>query len=162
VPDGHYFPSADISGLNRAFYFDITSYLPGDILVKVDRATMANGLESRMPFLDEDFLEFALSLPVNLKVNNTQTKIILRQAMWQYWPSQLINRKKEGFNVPVNIWLKTPEMQALARRIFSKKSPLRQLLPGLRATDSSLCRYRTWILITLGVWLRYHGISVSQ
>jgi asparagine synthase (glutamine-hydrolysing) len=150
VPDEKYIPSSDVRGIDRAFYFDLTTYLPGDILVKVDRAAMANGLETRLPFLDRDLVEFALSLPATLKIKDEETKVILRKAFSEYWPAELATRKKLGFSVPVHIWLRRPDMQALARRIFRKDSALRHLLPGVDPRQASILRHSTWILLALG------------
>ena len=159
VPDEKYIPSPDIRGIDRAFYFDLTTYLPGDILVKLDRASMANGLETRLPFLDKDVVEFALSLPSTLKIKNEQTKVILRKAFSGYWPAKLVTRKKLGFSVPTHMWLRRPDMQALARRVFRKNSALCHLLPGVSPHQASILRHSTWILLTLGVWLEQRNIS---
>ena len=159
VPDEKYIPSSDVRGVDRAFYFDLTTYLPGDILVKLDRAAMANGLETRLPFLDRDVVEFALSLPATLKIKNEQTKIILRKAFSEYWPAKLATRDKSGFSVPAHIWLRRRDMQALARRVFRKNSALCHLLPGIDPSQASILRHSTWILLTLGTWLEHQNIS---
>lgn len=86
---------------------DIESYLEGDILTKVDRATMQVALEGREPFLDHKLIEFALSLPDNLKLKNGQTKWILRQILYKYVPKELIERPKMGFGIPLDKWLST-------------------------------------------------------
>jgi len=159
VPDEKYIPPSSVRGIDRSFYFDLTTYLPGDILVKVDRAAMANGLETRLPFLDRDVVEFALSLPATLKMEGEQTKVILRKAFSEYWPAELATRKKLGFSVPVHMWLRRPDMQALAKRVFRKNSALRCLLPGIDPHQASILRHSTWILLALGVWLEYQNIS---
>ncbi len=142
--------------VNQAMYFDTTWYLPGDILVKVDRATMAHGLESRAPFLDVALAEFALSLPYRLKIDNFQTKVILRQATKHLLPAKLINRPKQGFGAPVVNWLKKPEIEPLLQKVFSKQSALSHLLPGIpkKAVTNS---YQGWILLVLGLWLEEHA-----
>lgn len=84
---------------------DITSYLEGDILTKVDRATMQVALEGREPFLDHKIIEFALSLPDSMKIRNGETKWILRQILYKYVPKQLIDRPKKGFSIPLDKWL---------------------------------------------------------
>ena len=142
-----------VKGLNRAFYFDLTTYLPGNILVKVDRASMAHGLETRAPFLDRELAEFALSLPASLKVDNTgRTKIILRHACEQYWPKEVRSRKKHGFGAPYRRWLQRPDVGALVARTFRANGPLRALLPGIPKSAPAVT-YETWILLTLGLWL---------
>lgn len=84
---------------------DIESYLEGDILAKIDRASMQVGLEGREPFLDHKIIEFALSLPDSVKIKNGQTKWILRQILNKYVPSSLMERPKMGFGLPLNEWL---------------------------------------------------------
>ncbi|MGZ8830696.1 MAG: asparagine synthase (glutamine-hydrolyzing) [Thermoanaerobaculia bacterium] len=159
VPGDYYRPSDDSAGLNRAFHFDLTSYLPGDILLKVDRAAMAHGLETRAPFLDRDLVEFALSLPSDLKVSADDTKIVLKEACRQYWPQSLWRRPKQGFGAPVAQWLQRADMQPLLNRVFGRGSHLRSLLPGLDESTRHERNYRTWFLLTLGLWLEAHDAA---
>jgi asparagine synthase (glutamine-hydrolysing) len=86
---------------------DIESYLEGDILTKVDRATMQVALEGREPFLDHKIIEFAMGLPDNMKIRDGQTKWILRQILYKYVPKELIEREKMGFGIPLDNWLST-------------------------------------------------------
>jgi len=160
APGDYYRPAPDAAGLNRAFYFDLTCYLPGDILVKVDRAAMAHGLETRAPFLDRDLAEFALSLPTALKVRGHETKIVLKTACQRYWPRELWQRDKQGFGSPTGTWLGLPDVQALVHRVFSPKSELRRLLPGLPPGSRPPRDYRTWCLLTLGLWLEHHEVPL--
>ena len=85
---------------------DIKTYLEGDIMTKVDRATMRVALEGREPFLDHHLIEFALSLPDDLKIKNGQGKYLLRKLLYQYVPRELIDRPKQGFAVPIEKWLR--------------------------------------------------------
>jgi asparagine synthase (glutamine-hydrolysing) len=89
-------------------YVDMHLYLPDDILVKVDRASMANSLESRVPLLDHNIVEFAHSLPLEKKIKNNSQKWILKQVMYKYLPSEIMDRPKKGFGVPVGEWIKGP------------------------------------------------------
>jgi asparagine synthase (glutamine-hydrolysing) len=93
--------------LSRIQYIDFKTYLPDDILAKVDRASMANSLEVRCPLLDHRVVEYAASLPSRLKLSGTRTKLIFKEAMRGLLPDEIIDRKKMGFAVPVGSWLRT-------------------------------------------------------
>ncbi len=87
---------------------DLTGYLPNDILTKLDRASMAVSLEARVPLIDHRLIEKSLNLPDNLKIDNGKGKQILRKMLSKYIPTNLTNRPKQGFTVPLNDWLKGP------------------------------------------------------
>jgi asparagine synthase (glutamine-hydrolysing) len=159
-PDGLYEAPAGVQGLDRAFYFDLTSYLPGDILVKVDRASMAHGLECRAPLLDRDLAEFALSLPASLKVSSEENKIVFRQAASSFWPEEIRNRAKHGFGAPYLTWLRAPGVRALLSDVTRPGSRLRSLLPGLDSARLTTPSYRAWTLLVLGLWLERRAVDV--
>jgi asparagine synthase (glutamine-hydrolysing) len=91
----------------QAMCLDTISYLPNDILVKLDRASMAFALESRVPYLDHRVVEFAWRLPLEMRVRPASGKWILRQVLQRYVPSHLTERSKMGFAVPLDSWLRT-------------------------------------------------------
>jgi asparagine synthase (glutamine-hydrolysing) len=96
------------SPLQRAQYADLMTYLPGDILVKVDRAAMANSLETRPPFLDHDFVAWSFSLDTKVKVDGGEGKAILKKGMEAHLPNALLYQPKRGFSIPIDQWLRGP------------------------------------------------------
>lgn len=96
------------SFIERMMYLDTLGYLPDDILTKVDRATMAAGLEVRAPFLEPRIASFMLNMPLNFKVRGGQGKWLLREVLYKYVPRELIERPKQGFGVPIGTWLRGP------------------------------------------------------
>ena len=92
--------------LEQLMWLDATDYLPNDLLVKVDRATMAVGLEARLPFLDHRLVEWAVSLPVDLRLRGTAGKWILKQLLYRDIPRRLLDRPKQGFALPIAEWLR--------------------------------------------------------
>ena len=98
-----------ITGLeHRMMYLDSISYLPDDILVKIDRAAMGMSLETRVPFLDHRVVEFAWRLPVSMKIRGGEGKWILKELLYKHVPKKLMERSKMGFGVPIDSWLRGP------------------------------------------------------
>ncbi len=150
---------ADVDFLDRAMYTDIKTWLVDDILHKVDRASMANSLETRAPFLDHKVVEFAASLPVHLKVHGFQKKYLLKKSQRPFLPSHIIHAKKQGFNAPVSHWL-NGTFEETARRITHEGPLLDWLNPEAmaklwddhksRRQDNGL---KLFGLLCLGLWL---------
>jgi asparagine synthase (glutamine-hydrolysing) len=163
VRDG-FFPPAAARGMDRATDFDVRCYLPGDILVKVDRAAMAHGLEVRAPFLDVDLVNFVLALPWRLRFKGGQLKPLLKAACGSLWPNELASREKQGFGGPIAHWLRRPELGHLIQRVCAPGSPLVSMLPGAATafdpSDVDLswekAQFR-WSLLSLGLWLEKHA-----
>ncbi len=111
--------------LDRLQYADIKVYLPDDILVKVDRMSMANSLELRVPLLDHELVEFVASLPPRLRLRGLTKKYILRRAVRKLLPSEIVSGRKRGFNVPIGRWLRR-DLCDLVRDHLSPSSVKRQ------------------------------------
>jgi asparagine synthase (glutamine-hydrolysing) len=148
--------------IEQLLYVDINSYLPEDLLVKVDIATMANSLEARVPFLDHTFMELVGGIPSRLKLKGTRSKFILKTAFKGFLPDNIFNRKKMGFGVPVSRWFRN-ELKSYVREIlldrrtlnrgYFRRDGIERLLNdhiGLRYDHSS----RIWALLFLEVWFR--------
>jgi asparagine synthase (glutamine-hydrolysing) len=104
--------------LNRQLYADLSIYLADDILVKVDRMSMATSLETRAPFLDVDVMELAFSMPGRLKIRNGRRKYVVKKALHGLLPGRILHRKKEGFSIPMKQWLRR-ELKPMMDRLLA-------------------------------------------
>jgi asparagine synthase (glutamine-hydrolysing) len=111
------FESAAGSYLDRTLYTDLHTYLPGDLLVKADRMTMAASLEGRSPFLDQEFVEWAARVPDQFKVRGRGGKYLLKKAFAAQLPAKINQRGKQGFGIPLSAWFRGP-LYAWAREIL--------------------------------------------
>lgn len=143
-------------------YLDSIMYLPDDILVKLDRASMAVSLEARVPFLDHRVVEFAARLPVTLKVRRGQGKWILRQVLYRYLDRRLVERPKQGFAVPMAAWLRGPlrdwaedllARSALLESGMLNPEPIRKAWRD-HVSGQGNHHHRLWVILMLQAWLR--------
>lgn len=153
----------------RMMALDTMTYLPDDILCKVDRAAMAVGLETRVPFLDPNVVELAWRLPLHLKIRGTEGKRILRQVLYKHVPRHLIERPKSGFAVPVAKWLRGPlrewaenllQEERLEAEGFFHAGPIRQKwkehLTGKRDHTHGL-----WAVLMFQAWLEALAVGAE-
>jgi len=141
---------------------DVRTYLPEDLLVKVDIATMAHGLEARSPFVDHEVMEFCASLPSDLKLRGTVKKYLLKQAAGRFLPASIIDRPKMGFGVPIDHWFRH-ELTELARDTLLGPTAARRGYFHLdmvrRLLDEHIAgthhrQYQLWNLLVLELWHR--------
>lgn len=146
-------------------YLDLNSYLPDDILTKIDRASMATGLEARVPLLDQRVVGLALRFPLNLKIRDGHRKWALRQVLYRHVPPELVERPKMGFGAPVGAWLRGPlrdwAEELLAERRLREEGYLDPAPVRRRWTEHLEGRrdwqYALWNVLMFEAWLRELG-----
>jgi asparagine synthase (glutamine-hydrolysing) len=153
---------AHLNPVEAAMAVDVQSYLPYDLLVKVDITSMANSLEARSPFLDHEVMELAAQWPVHLKLRGREAKYLLKRAFADVLPPENVRRRKMGFGVPVGEWMRGPmramvedallSEQSLARGYFQPAVVRRLVTEHLeRRADHT---YQLWNLLVLELWHR--------
>ncbi len=145
-------------------FFDLKYSLPGDLLTKIDRASMACSLEVREPFLDYRIIDFAMNLPVEFKVQGDTTKYILKEVLYDYIPREYFDRPKQGFSIPLEKWLKK-ELGYLINQTLSKESIEDTGLLDYSVVENLIARFekgenylynRLWAMIVLQKWMMRH------
>jgi asparagine synthase (glutamine-hydrolysing) len=148
--------------LDTTLLTDQMTYLPDDLLVKVDIASMANSLKARSPFLDHKVMEFAASLPENLKMNRMRPKYLLKKAAARLVPSEVIYRRKMGFGVPVGNWFRH-EMNDFVRDVLLSESFRKRGIIRPEAVQTIVDQhingvvdhaFPIWTLLMLELWYR--------
>lgn len=146
--------------LSRMQYTDLMTYLPEDLLVKVDRMTMAHSVEGRSPLLDHEFVEFCVRLPSAVKIAGPGPKAILREAVRDLLPAQVLNRPKMGFSVPAAAWLRTELKERCYRKLcggalmdhgWFEASTVRTILDE-HMTEARDWNVQLWNLLMLAEW----------
>jgi asparagine synthase (glutamine-hydrolysing) len=159
----YYYDKADTSDhFSKILYVDLKTYLPGDILVKVDRMSMANSLEVRAPMLDHKVIEFSAELPAWLKYNRNDKKYILKQSLKSILPEDILHRRKMGFSVPQADWFRGEIKEFAKERLFAADAGVsnffrRPALENIWQSHQSGKRDRgavLWSLLMFELWYR--------
>lgn len=139
-------------------YIDLNLWMPGDILLKADKMTMAHSLELRVPFLDKEVFELARSIPTKYRLSNGTTKYVLRKAMEGMIPEQIVSRPKLGFPVPLRDWLRGPYANRILEQIsgghmdsFFNREAIHHLIDSHRSGQTDAAR-KIWAIYLFSLW----------
>lgn len=151
--------------VERMLWMDNHTYLPGDLLVKMDIAAMHCGLETRSPLLDHEVIEFCARLPVSFKVKDSVGKYLLKKLAERYFPADFVHRRKMGFGIPLGDWLRGPLRNVLRETLLDDKlmAPLSAMVieRTLREFEAGSHQHesRLWALLMFGVWRRQQEVK---
>lgn len=146
---------------HETMLMDMLVYHPDDILVKVDRTAMAVSLETRVPMLDRDVVEFAWSLPINYLRDDKVGKKVLRDVLYRYVPREMMERPKKGFSIPIDKWLREPELRDWAEGLLSKDKIRQQGILDADVvekiwtdfTERGIYRIQIWYILMFQLWI---------
>lgn len=158
--------NSKLSSTEKINLFDLTTYLPGQLLVKADRMGMMNSLEVRSPFLDHHLAEFVYNLPGNYKTDNNIFKRILKDILGETMPYEFVHRRKQGFGAPVKKWLRE---DAFKNEVYAKlyipnaniytilnEQFVKKMIDDFYLTNNDRYNYKIWVLLCLELWLSSH------
>jgi asparagine synthase (glutamine-hydrolysing) len=160
-------PGNGVGYLNQFMWLDQLNYLPDDILYKVDRMSMAHSLEVRPPFLDHRLVEFAATLPEDMKIRGGNLKFLLRELMKDRLPKAVLRRQKEGFDIPAHHWLRTT-LRPLLEETLSERNVRQSGIFSWKAIDAVMrahferranLGYHLWGLLVLFLWMKRWDIE---
>ena len=149
---------------------DMLMYHPDDILVKVDRAAMAVSLETRVPMLDKDVVEFAWTLPVEYEREGTMGKKVLRDVLYRYVPKEMMERPKKGFSIPIEKWLRQPGIREWAESLIDRKTLAHQGILNADVVwkiwedfiDRGEWRIQIWYILMFQEWMMHEAVSACS
>jgi asparagine synthase (glutamine-hydrolysing) len=151
----------DLDCVSQAMYVDVKSQLADQVLMNLDKTTMAASLEARCPFLDQRLIEYVARLPVEMKISDTGAKLLLRRALRNHVPESLLNRPQQPFQVPVQRWM-LGELAPLAEETllahgaavhrYLRPDAIRTLWQRLQARDDAQLARQAWTLLNFAIW----------
>jgi asparagine synthase (glutamine-hydrolysing) len=153
--------------MNKIMLMDMEVYHPDDILVKVDRSAMAVSLETRVPMLDKDVVEFAWTIPMEYKTNGTEGKLVLKDVLYRYVPKEMMDRPKKGFSIPITDWLRNSELRDWAETLLDKNLIKQQGILNVDEVeriwrdfiDNGNWRIQIWYILMFQSWMMDRGLD---
>jgi asparagine synthase (glutamine-hydrolysing) len=152
-------------GINTINLFDLTVYLPGQLLIKVDRTSMMHSLEIRSPFLDYKLAEFVYNLPTKYKMDRKSGKIILKDILSEIMPHDFVYRRKQGFGAPIREWLQKEDIKSFVKKTLSEnknvqnlfqEDAISEIIKDFYEKGEEKARYKIWSLLCLTLWFNSH------
>ncbi|MFC1801917.1 asparagine synthase (glutamine-hydrolyzing) [Patescibacteria group bacterium] len=161
--------SSDIQKIND---YDLNMYLPGDLLSKIDRASMMKSVEVRSPFLDKELAEFVYNIPTEYKTDKKSGKLILKDILSEIMPKEFVNRKKQGFGPPINDWIKKEDVKTLIYKSFFSSDALIYSFLNKKYIQKMISKFyekgvkkngiKIWILLCLELWYKNNMDNIKK